>query len=129
MGKMWAARRLCLVGAVGLAVTATGCTEQDAGAMTRIGKKLAGVAGDLKEHLGSGWQGVYGGMGVEARVAARLHWDKSLSDASIHVKATGAEVELKGTVQTQEQKRRAVDLAETTAGVERVDDALELNGP
>jgi hypothetical protein len=129
MGKILTRRRLGVAGLAGLLILSAGCNQQDAEAMSRIGKKLASVAGDLKEHLGSGWQGVYNGMGLEARVAARLRWDKSLADMTIHVKATGGEIELKGTVQNAEQRRRAVDLAESTAGVERVNDSLELSGP
>lgn len=96
--------------------------------MTRIGQKLAAVLGDVKDNLNTGWQDVYGGLGLESRVAARLHWDKTLSDTGIQVQSRGSEIELKGTVQTAEQRRRAVDLAETTAGVERVIDSLELSG-
>jgi hypothetical protein len=136
MGKLCVKRPLsrplgrppCLAALLGLTLVA-GCSQQDTDAMTGIGKKLAALAGDLKANLGSGWQGVYNGMGLEARVAARLHWDKSLAEATIHVKAAGAEIELKGTVHNQDQRRRALDLAETTAGVERVTDSLELGTP
>jgi len=129
MGKGCAGRWVCLAGLFGVLALTSGCTQQDAEAMTCIGSKLAAVAGDLKENLGVGWQGVYNGMGLEGRVAARLHWDKNLADAKIQVKAAGAEIELKGTVQNQEQRRRALDLAETTWGVERVSDSLELAAP
>jgi osmotically-inducible protein OsmY len=126
MGKTRQRRRLGLVALLGIAALTAGCKEQDTEAMTRIGKKLAAVAGEIQENLGGGWQGLYDGMSLEARIAARLHWDRNLADSVLHVKATGTEIELKGSVQTHEQKRRAVELAETTAGVERVTDDLEV---
>jgi hypothetical protein len=129
MGKMWTGRRCCLAGCAGFILLLAGCAQQDAEAMTRIGSKLVGVAADIKDNMGVGTQGLYCGLGVEARIAARLHWDKSLADTSIQVHANGGEVELKGTVQNQEQKRRAVELAENTVGVERVQDSLEIGAP
>jgi hypothetical protein len=126
MGKIWARRWVSLAGLLGLTALATGCNQQDAEAMNRIGKKLAAVAGDIKDNLGGGWQGLYNSMGPEGRVATRVHWDKNLAEAKIQVKASGSDIELTGNVQNQEQKRRAVELAETTAGVDRVTDNLEV---
>ena len=65
--------------------------------------------------------------GVEARVTARLRWEKSLSDASIQVVASEGGIELKGKVAKVAQKKRAVELAESTTGVDRVTESLEVD--
>ncbi len=129
MGEARIRRRAKLGSLLVLAALTVGCNRRDAEAMSRIGKKLAVIAGDLKENLDSGWQGVYKGARLEARVSARLRWEKSLADTAIQVKAAGNDIELTGTVQTQEQKRRALDLALSTAGVDKVNETLDIRGP
>ena len=57
-------------------------------------------------------------------MAARLRWDKQLADTAIEVVPAGAGVELRGKVRNLEQRRRAVMLADSTAGVEGVKDSL-----
>src|SRR5262249_25379897 len=64
---------------------------------------------------------------IEARVSARLLWEKSLSDASIQVIASDGGIELKGTVANVAQKKRAVELAESTTGVDRVTESWEVD--
>jgi hypothetical protein len=97
-----------------------------------MGHKAAGhlehVSGGAQGKMATAWRGLLpGGCDtLEGRVAARLHWEKSLSGAQIQVLVKGEAVELRGTVASQEQKQRAVQLAETTAGVERVSDLLTV---
>ena len=66
-------------------------------------------------------------MTVEARVYARLYWDKSLADAllKIEVKDEGVIV-LKGSVPTAEAKHRALELAQSTVGVNQAIDELAV---
>jgi len=66
-------------------------------------------------------------MTVEARVYARLYWDKSLADAllKIEVKDEGVIV-LKGSVPTADAKHRAVELAQSTVGVNQAIDELAV---
>ncbi len=66
---------------------------------------------------------------LDARVSIRLRWDKNLADMPIQVSSKGAVVELKGAVRDLDQRRRAVEIAESTAGVEKVVDALETPAP
>jgi osmotically-inducible protein OsmY len=129
MGKSYLRRGLGA--ALGLALL-SGCTGKDAEHLARIGQKTASRANGLTANMSgqrmSGWQMVRSGveeMTVDARVTARLRWDKELHDAPIQVRASGAVIELTGSVPSLTQRRRAVELAERTAGVERVVDALE----
>jgi osmotically-inducible protein OsmY len=126
-------QRLRLIG-MGLALFAlSGCTSKDAEHLARIGQKTAGRASGLTSNIGNGrsmtgWQMVRSGveeMTLDARVTARLRWDKDLHDSPIVVRASGSVVELSGAVPSLTLRRRAVELAERTLGVERVVDALD----
>jgi hypothetical protein len=119
--------RLLLV----LAAAACGCDSQDADRLARVGRKVAdraeAVAADTDGRLGPSWHTLLakGESSVEGRVGRRLHWDKSLAGCAIEVSAAGGVVELKGKVQDLAQRRRAVELAGSTDGVEQVKDSLE----
>jgi hypothetical protein len=126
MGKLRTGGWLLL----GLSVLAAGCSRQDTERLARVGKRIAGeleaLTADCRAGLGNSWHG--GGPGLCGRVAARLRWDKGLAGLPIEVHATGGTtVELKGTVRDLTQRRRAVELAESTAGVEKVSDQLQVS--
>jgi hypothetical protein len=117
-------------------VAAAGCTREDAGRLARVGRKgldraraaLATVTCDLPADWQSGAEGLQDG-GLDLRVSARLRWDKTLAAIPIEVKSSGGVVELRGKVQGLTQRRRAVEIAETTAGVEKVSDLLQTEAP
>ncbi len=115
-------------------LAAAGCSRQDSECLARITRKVAArvgdVTGEVKDTLGTGWQNVYGELGLEARVSARLRWDKSLAEAAIEVTAQGNDIELNGTIKDPVQRQRALDLTATTTGVEKVTEHLQLaDGP
>jgi osmotically-inducible protein OsmY len=120
----------------GLLIIATGCNQQDAERIVRVGQKLSvraeSLAGDQAGGLNKSWQSVRNSWQettLAGRVTARLSWDKKLAEVQIQASATGSTVELKGTVHDAEQRQRAVELAETTTGVDKVTDALEVAEP
>lgn len=107
-----------------------GCSRSDSECLARIARKVSGRIGDataeIRDSLGTGWQDVCGELGVEARVTARLRWDKALADAAIEVKLQDGEIELKGTIKDEAQRQRALDIAGSTSGVEKVADHLQI---
>jgi len=109
--------------ALGLCAQA-GCNRGDTDALARIGRKLADRTGGATAGLRDKLQGLKSatgpGDGLQERVNYRLRWEKVLADATIEVAVSGKEIELKGSVKNAEQRTRAVELAESTAGVERV---------
>ena len=134
MGAL-SARRASLFLLAYLALT-SGCSSDDTDRLARVGHKVAAraaaLAPDSDNKLARGWQAVSKGSAetsLAARVFNRLRWDKNLADTQIQVSAKGAVIELKGTVQDLDQRRRAVEIAESTAGVEKVVDALETPAP
>jgi osmotically-inducible protein OsmY len=110
-----------------------GCTKQDTDCLGRIGRKVVdrahGVTDTVREKID--WKGLRSGGGstLQDKVAGRLRWDKNLEGVPIEVVVTDKNVELKGTVKNQDMRFRAVELAETTAGVDRVTDSLQILDP
>lgn len=114
------------------ALLSVGCVRQDTEILSRVGRKLAdraqsstsGLRDKLPFHITT--------PGVEPsladRVQQRIATDKLLATTTIDVVARGAEIELKGAVDREEQKRRALDLAETTQGAEKVVDSIQVRG-
>jgi len=119
---------------VPISLLSAGCHYKDADRLASLGAKLAkkaealftpGAGGAMR-----GWQSMplWGDGALDARVLARLNSDKGLSETSIQVQVIGGVVELHGKVRDMDQKRRAFELAQTTLGVEKVLDRLEI-GP
>jgi osmotically-inducible protein OsmY len=111
-----------------------GCQKTDTDILARVGRGLArkAEAATANSRLLSGWQAVRANLdevAVDARVAARLSWDQTLTGQPIQVLASGSRVELHGTVSGTAERRRAVELAESTVGVAEVADALEVAAP
>lgn len=113
-----------------LAVLAMGCSRQDVDGLERIGRKILdrtrAAASPLREKLDHTVKGIGPAATVKERVQQRLQFDKALADTHIEVAVAEGEVELKGTLKTDGQRQRAIELAESTLGVERVADRLQV---
>jgi osmotically-inducible protein OsmY len=104
-----------------------GCNQQDADGLGRVSKQVLAQASTVTEPLRDRFDsGVRGLASVKERVQARLQWDKQLADVAIEVHVAAGVVELKGNLKTDDQRQRAIELAENTQGVERVNDALQI---
>lgn len=66
-------------------------------------------------------------MGVESRIYGRLHWDKALRDAKIDLDVRDGVATLRGEVPDAVARTKAVQLANDTVGVNRVDDRLTVH--
>jgi osmotically-inducible protein OsmY len=119
-----------------LALVAAGCDGQDADRLARIGRKavdkLQVQAGTDPGRTPDSLQSIRGGLGefaLDAKVSARLRWDKQLEGTTILVGAAGGgAVRLTGTVPSFEARQRAVQLANSTSGVSKVIDELTEAG-
>jgi hypothetical protein len=60
------------------------------------------------------------GMGIYSRVYSRIHWDKTLHNSNILLRAEGGVVTLRGILPNDAAKARAIALAAETVGVTRV---------
>jgi hypothetical protein len=110
-----------------------GCNREDSERLARVGKRGAHRLEKLTEHMRQQLQSSLPVDGLSlhelrlaARVNARLRWEKGLEGATIEARAIGNEVELRGTIQEEGQRQRAVELAESTVGVEKARDKLEV---
>jgi hypothetical protein len=121
-----------------------GCEKEDPDHLANLARKVATRAEPLVGNVDAEWlQRLRGGVvaapgsavaavpaaepDVVARVTARLRWEKALEDTSIQVIASEGGIELKGKVGDVAQKKRAVELAESTTGVDRVTESLEVD--
>ena len=113
-----------------------GCGTEDTDRLGKIGRLVAARAESLASgtngKLSSDWKaacGISAGNELAQRVGARLRWDKDFADTEIEVTADGATVELIGKITSKDQRHHAVDIAQSTAGVEKVVDSLEGPAP
>jgi osmotically-inducible protein OsmY len=118
--------------AVGMTALALGCTNQDSEHLSRLAnklsKKLEMVTDSANGKLSAGWRALHADfdeLTLDARISARLRWDKALVGSHIQVLTRDGVVELKGTVQNLDQRRRAVEVAESTIGADKVNDLLD----
>src|SRR5207302_7706565 len=116
--------RLALgIGALGVCALG-GCSRQDTECLSNIGRKIveraSAATASCRERIEVLKNSRVGTNDLQDRVTLRLRWEKMLADTPIEVSASGQEIELKGVVKTTEQRSRAVELAESTTGVQRV---------
>jgi osmotically-inducible protein OsmY len=117
--------------ALSLALTcAAGCNQQDADCLSRIGRKVAAHAksgaGELGAKVDLRWAGARKEPTLAEKIQDRLSFDNTLTEIAFEVNVKDKEVELRGTVKTPLQRQRAIELAETVAGVDKVVDSLKM---
>ena len=66
---------------------------------------------------------------LQETIHNRLRWDTQLVECNLEVQVKEKEVELKGLVKTAQQRQRAIELAETVVGIEKVSDVIRVSSP
>jgi osmotically-inducible protein OsmY len=117
------ARPLCLIG---LFLALAGCNRQDAECMSRIGRKVSAHAKSSAGEIGAKLDLGKREPSLHEKVHDRLRFDKTLKDVVVEIQAKEKEIELTGTVNEDAQRLRAVELAETVVGVEKVIDSIKV---
>jgi hyperosmotically inducible periplasmic protein len=124
----------CL-GMIGLLLVSSGWSQL--GTAERLGDQIGDaledvregaeeLAGEARERFEQARDAV-ARMGLEARVYARLHWDKALHDSSLSVEVDDRGVAiLRGTVPDRDASSKAERLAAETVGIQRVVNELTL---
>ena len=106
-----------------LLLLAVGCNRQDTDCLSRIGRKLAAHAkagsGEVGAKIDLSWAGKRE-PSLQDKIHDRLRFENTLTDVAFEVHVNGKEIDLKGSVKTALQRQRAIELAETVAGVEKV---------
>lgn len=110
------------------ATLACGCNRNDAERLGRIGTKVSAHAKANSSAIGAkvdlSWPRPE--LTLHEKIHDRLRFDKALGDVTIEVHVKEKEIELKGIVKDAAQKQRAMELAESVAGVEKVADAMTI---
>lgn len=95
--------------------------------LNSLRRNFENLSEDVRRQFAEAQQRVEG-LGVEARVYSRIHWDKALSESEIAVEVREENlVVLHGAVADAELRRKAVRLAVETVGVDRVEDRLAVS--
>jgi osmotically-inducible protein OsmY len=116
-------------GAVGVlvlcgAMTALGQQDDSGSIRDKLDRGLKRAESKLRETWADVQRATHR-MTVQGRVYARLYWDKQLTDAPFQVESKdGGVIVLKGSVPTSEAKRHAVELSQSTLGVNETVDEL-----
>lgn len=121
--------RWILVGAVALC----GCSD-DVDRLGRIfqksASKIESATEPMRDRLHSGRDPLRSSdaePSLETRVTLRMRWDADMAGVEVQAHLIGpGTIELTGTVGELAQQRRAVELAQTTLGVEKVLDRTAL---
>lgn len=110
-----------------------GCNRNDADCLSRAGQKVVAHArhtyGDLGGKVDVPFLGSKREPTLQEKIHDRLRFDKALKDVPFEVHVKDKEVELKATLTNPEQRQRAIELAESVVGVEKVNDATQLREP
>jgi osmotically-inducible protein OsmY len=122
-----------------------GCTDQDVTRISKVsGKALRRaerLTGEAGEQMGINLNRVEkqvekkldvvkpdtDGLDLSDRVQKRLKWDDLLEGLNLRVRASKGVVTVSGSVRNEMQRRRALVLVESTKGVDRVVDEMELD--
>jgi hypothetical protein len=111
---------------------ACGCSREDTERLGLIGQKAAGklegLSGGPRGKVSCSWQALRASLSdttLDSRVCVRIRWDKLLADADIRIRVVRAGVISVQGQATEVQRRRAVEIAESTLGVEQVIDAFD----
>ena len=84
----------------------------------KVGEKVAVGANEAQKAIGN--------AGLTSKIKAKMALDDSVSAAAIDVDTDGSVVTLSGTVRSETERSRAVQLARETEGVTRVVDQLRV---
>src|SRR5436190_11241296 len=115
---------LRFLGATALLISLSGCNRHDTDALARIGQRIAvhtrRNADEMSAKLELPWKDANKEPTLRAKIESRLRWDSALTECKFEIQTKEKEVELKGSVKTDEQRQRAIDLAQTVVGVDKV---------
>lgn len=95
----------------------------------RIGARLDQGIDRLGEELQEGWESLkqtVDRMGVQGRVYSRLRWDKNFADTKFDIDVKNDIVTLRGVVSSIEAQKKALQIANDTIGVARVENELTV---
>ena len=109
------------------AKTFTEKVKATAGSAVNSIKKGAASAGEAISEQYDRARSAVSKMGTEARVYARIHWEKGLATSKVELSAPKEGViALNGTASDEKARAKAVELANDTIGVTQVIDNLKV---
>ncbi len=111
----------------------TGCDEKELQKIRKVGDKALDKAGQLALDAWNKMQrpGIEPTATTESyslvqKIQFRIQWDQQLTEVPIQISVEHNQVKLNGEVPSEELKKRALDLVQSTKGVEKVIDLLTI---
>jgi hyperosmotically inducible periplasmic protein len=108
-------------------IAESGCNRSDGDRLTRVAVKLTEKIQELQPERTplTGSFGITSSVNLDSRVRDRFKTDRYLAPLPIEIDANeGSTVRLRGSVDDAVLKQRAVEIAESTVGVEKVVDEI-----
>jgi osmotically-inducible protein OsmY len=119
-----------LFAVVAVGLVAVTFAEPAPGQLNQIGDQISRGLNQVGDELSQAWgdaKQAVERMGLQGRVYARLHWDKGLQGANLHIDVRDkSTVVLTGTVPTDAAKLKAGSLTSDTIGVAQVANDLTI---
>ncbi|MFO0944480.1 MAG: BON domain-containing protein [Planctomycetota bacterium] len=118
-----------------IVLVASACNNQQAQHLGDTSAQNLGKASEslkqVAQSLGKGLSKVRQGLDdaeLTGKVYVRILWDKDLQESKVSISSKpGGIVTIRGTVPSRTIRRRILELAESTIGVEEVDDQMEVD--
>jgi hypothetical protein len=117
---------------VGVVVAAGGCNQTDRDCLTRATRRVAAQFEWLRQHAPRELEAaplVSEPLTPVGKVRVRIQSDRYLRPLGLRVSGEGTSVTLAGEVPDEAYRVRAVELAQSTVGVEQVVDQLHCRPP
>jgi len=119
-----------LFAVVALGLAAVTFAQPAPGQFSQLGDQINRGLNQVGDELSQAWKDAKQAverMGLQGRVYARLHWDKGLQGANLHIDVRNNNtVVLTGTVPTDVAKQKAGSLTSDTIGVAQVVNELTV---
>ena len=115
-GSTWSGRERSPAGSVGTSGTLSTATARERGA--ELGARAADAAAEMQQTLTE--------ASLTGKIKAKMALDDSVKARTIDVTTSGSTVTLTGSINSAEERERAVSLARETDGITAVVDRLEL---
>jgi len=113
--------------ALALVFASSGCDNSDGDRLARVGRMVASkLQALIPEKTPFGVTFSIAKNGPEDQVRERFRLDAFLAQIPFDIVAEGANIRLKATVDNDALKKRAIEIAETTVGVEKVIDEITV---
>ena len=126
VSRIFKIRDIPLIAGLFLAAVPSGCDRTDGNRLANVGRKVAEKVQVLVPERTPFGAPITTSSNVEDRVKERFRSDRFLSPIQFEFAVDGSTIRLKGIVDDEVLKKRAVEIAGSTVGVDKVIDEVTV---